>query len=1025
MLSNYSVRKPYTVIVAVILVLILGGVSLMNISTDLLPSLNLPYSVIITSYPGASPEEVEMVVTKPIEQSMASISNIKSVRSVSREHLSLVILEFSETTNMDSAVIEMRESLDMIGGYFPDSVGASNIMKINPDMMPVMVLSAAVEGQDISESSAFIETKIIPELESVEGVASVDASGLIDNQIHVILSDEKIEALNAEIKALMPMMPDISITKDMVSGILKGQNFSMPSGYITEEGVEYLVRTGEKLQDFEALKALTVMVIPVPGVEPVTLEDVADLIYMNNAAEMYSKVNGIDSVTLTLQKQTSFVTSDVSKRLNEKAAALSEQHSGLKLITLMDQGEYIDIVVNSLSMNLIYGGGLAILILILFLRDLKPTLIVGVAIPISLVAAFVLMYFSNITLNIISMGGLALGVGMLVDNAIVVIENIYRMRNEGKSPTESAVEGARQVSGAIMASTLTTVAVFLPIVFVEGFTREIFTDMGLTIAYSLVASLLIALTLVPSMAAKVLVKDVNRDHPIFEKIKKIYGRTLVFALKHKALVLLTALVLFGASIYGAVNMGTQLFPATDSGQITVTVTLPVGSQFEDMTQVADAVSEKIMAVSEVDSVGASLGGGMFGMGGLSGGSGNAVSFYVTLNEARTRSTDETVEEIIKIASSDAYELTVSGTDMNMGAMTGSGISIEIKGQSFETLEKIATEVVEIISDVPGTKDVSNGIEETSPELRVMVDFEKSIEKGLTSAQVFVEINKVLSADKSVTQIASETGDLDIYVKDAHSNVDFDRNDLLNLTIQSPQGEAVKVGDIADVVEASGFKSINRSEQQRYVTVSSDVAEGYNIGLVGDAVEEALADYSVPAGYALKMAGENETIRDSFKDLFLMLALALVFIYLIMVAQFQSLLSPFIVMFTIPLAFTGGFFGLMLAGLPLSIVAFVGLIILSGIVVNNGIVFVDYANKMREAGLALKEALVKTGTDRIRPILMTAMTTIFALSTTSIGAGTGTEMMQPMAITAIGGLIYATLLTLYVVPVLYAITHRDK
>lgn len=1025
MLSNYSVRKPYTVIVAVILVLILGGVSLMNISTDLLPSLNLPYSVIITSYPGASPEEVEMVVTKPIEQSMASISNIKSVRSVSREHLSLVILEFSETTNMDSAVIEMRESLDMIGGYFPDSVGTSNIMKINPDMMPVMVLSAAVEGQDISESSAFIETKIIPELESVEGVASVEASGLIDNQIHVILSEEKIEALNAEIKTLMPMMPEISITKDMVSGILKGQNFSMPSGYITEEGVEYLVRTGEKLQDIEALKALTVMVIPVPGVEPITLEDVADLIYMNNAAEMYSKVNGIDSVTLTVQKQTSFVTSDVSKRLNEKATALSEQHSGLKMITLMDQGEYIDIVVNSLSMNLIYGGGLAILILILFLRDLKPTLIVGVAIPISLVAAFVLMYFSNITLNIISMGGLALGVGMLVDNAIVVIENIYRMRNEGKSPTESAVEGARQVSGAIMASTLTTVAVFLPIVFVQGFTREIFTDMGLTIAYSLVASLLIALTLVPSMAAKVLVKDVNRDHPIFEKIKKVYGRTLVFALKHKALVLLTALILFGASIYGAINMGTQLFPATDSGQITVTVTLPVGSQFDDMTQVADAVSEKIMAVPEVDSVGASLGGGMFGMGGLSGGSGNAVSFYVTLDEARTHSTDETVAEIIKTASSDAYELTVSGTDMNMGAMTGSGISIEIKGQSFETLEKIATEVAEIISAVPGTKDVSNGIEETSPELRVMVDLERSIEKGLTSAQVFVEINKVLSADKSVTQIGSETGDLDIYVKDALSNADFDRKDLMNLTIQSPQGEAVKVGDIADVIEANGFKSINRSEQQRYVTVSSDVAEGYNIGLVGDAVEDALAGYSVPTGYTLKMAGENETIRESFKDLFLMLALALVFIYLIMVAQFQSLLSPFIVMFTIPLAFTGGFFGLMIAGLPLSIVAFVGLIILSGIVVNNGIVFVDYANKMREEGLALKDALVKTGTDRIRPILMTAMTTIFALSTTSIGAGTGTEMMQPMAITAIGGLIYATLLTLYVVPVLYAMTHRDN
>lgn len=1065
MLSNYSVRKPYTVVVAVILILILGAVSFLNINTDLLPSINLPYSVIITSYPGASPEEVELVVTRPIEQSMAAISNIKSVRSVSREHLSLVIMEFTESTNMDSAVIEMRESLDMISSYLPDGVGSSNIMKINPDMMPVMVISAAIEGKDIADSSAFLETRIIPEIESVEGVASVDASGLIKNQIHIILSEDKINDVNEKIKSLITeqmrkaaeaaalaagaqnlptaptgqptsqpsgdlaaseqAMPQIAITKEMVSGILKGQNFSMPSGYITEEGVEYLVRTGDKIADYEALKALTVMVMPIEGMDPITLEDVADVIYMNNSSEMYSKVNGTDAVTLTVQKQTEFVTSDVSKRINEKIESLSEEYKDVQIVTLMDQGEYIDIVVDSLSMNLIFGGGLAILVLILFLRDLKPTLIVGVAIPISLVAAFALMYFSDITLNIISMGGLALGVGMLVDNSIVVIENIYRMRNEGKSATVAAVEGAKQVSGAIMASTLTTVAVFLPIVFVQGFTREIFTDMGLTIAYSLLASLVIALTLVPSMAAKVLVKNVNQDHRIFEGLKNVYTKVLKISLKHKFAVIIIVFALFGASIYGALNMGTQLFPPTDSGQINVTLTLPAGSNFNDLTMTADEVAAQILELGEVESVGASVGGGMFGMGGLSGdGGGATASLYVSLMDDRDLSTDEVVSKIIDVASSDAYELSVSGTDMNMGAMTGSGISIEIKGNDFDTLERIANEIASIVEKVEGTADVSSGVEVTAPELRLTVDKEKSIANGLTVASVFMEVNKLLSDDAKATALSQMNGDIDVFVKDSDSDRAITRDDILNLTITSPTGAAVKVGDVADMVEANGFKSINRSNQQRYVTVSASLAEGYNIGIVSKELETAIEGYEVPSGYTLNMTGENETINDSFKDLFLMLALAIVFIYLIMVAQFQSLLSPFIVMFTIPLAFTGGFIGLMVAGMPLSIVAFVGLIVLTGIVVNNGIVFVDYANKMREEGLSLQDALIKTGTDRLRPILMTALTTIFALSTTSIGAGTGTEMMQPMAVTAIGGLIYATLLTLILVPVLYAITHKE-
>lgn len=1049
MLSNFSVRKPYTVVVAVVLIIILGIVSFMNISTDLLPSINLPYSVIITSYAGASPEEVEMIVTKPIEQSMASISNIKSVRSVSREHVSLVILEFGESTNMDSAVIEMRESLDMLATYMPDGVGASNIMKLNPDMMPVMVLSAAVAGQDISESSAFLERVIVPELESIEGVASVDVSGLVENEIHIILSDDKINDINKEIETIitaqmalaaqaaaasgqmMPpadsttmQSPTISISKDMISGLLKGQNFSMPTGYITESGVSYLVRTGDKIEDLDALKSMVVMHLPFEGLEPITLEDVADVIFSNNASEMYSKVNGTDAITLTIQKQTSYVTSDISKSIHARIDSIQKQHSNVEMVILMDQGEYIDIVVNSLSMNLVFGGILAVFVLLLFLRDFKPTLIVGVAIPISLVAAFVLMYFSDITLNIISMGGLALGVGMLVDNAIVVIENIYRMRHEGLDAKEAAVAGAKQVSGAIMASTLTTVAVFVPIVFVEGFTREIFQDMGLTIAYSLLASLVIALTLVPTMASKLLINDANKDHPFFERLKRGYTIVLKSALKHKFITIALVLGLFVGSIFGALSMGTELFPSMDSGELNGTLTLPVGSDFGALVTAGDYISEQILSIEGVESVGISAGGGTFGMSAIAGGgSTNSASLYITLSEERKLSTLEITDLITAIPPIAEYDLKVSGTDMNMGAMTGGAISINIKGQDFDTLEKMANEVADLVRSVEGTADVLSGIEETSPEYRVVVDKQLSVKYGLTVAQVFMEVNQLLAKESATTSINTDSGDINVFVYDATINQAITKEDILNLTLQSPLGEPVLLSDIATLEAANGFKSIGRINQQRYVTITGNLESNYNIGTVSAEIEKKLATYHVPTGYSIEMSGENETINNSFKDLSLMLLLGVLFIYLIMVAQFQSLLSPFIVMFTIPLAFTGGFLALMLVGMPLSIVAFIGLIVLAGVVVNNGIVFVDYANKMREEGHSKYDALIKTGNDRLRPILMTALTTIIALSTMSLGAGTGTEMMQPMAITAIGGLIYATLLTLVLIPVLYDIVHR--
>ncbi len=1053
MISYFSVNKPYTVIVAVIIVAILGVVSFTNMSTDLLPSINLPYTVVITTYIGASPEEVEMVVTRPIEQTMASIGNIKNIRSVSRENISLVILEFGENTNMDATVVEMRESLDMVTSYMSDKIGAPVIMKLNPDMMPIMVLSAAVKGQTISEASSFLETMIIPEFESIEGIASVSASGLIDNEIHVILRDEKINEINAKIqqavmatmsssvtalptqaeptspdRAQTMQMPGISITKDMVSGILKGQNFNMPAGYVTEEGVDYLIRTGDKINGTDELKELSIITIPIPGFEPVRLKDIADIILIESTGNRYSKVNGNDAVTLTIQKQTEYTTSGIAETVRERITDITEKNENVEIVVLMDQGEYVDIVVNSLSMNIILGGLLAVLILLIFLRDFKPTLIVGFAIPVSLVAAFVMMYFSNITLNIISMGGLALGVGMLVDNSIVVIENIYRMRNEGKGVKEATVEGAKQVTGAILASTLTTVAVFVPILFTQGFTRQIFADMGLTIAFSLIASLMVALTVVPMMASKMLVKNTVKEHKFFSALKSRYTNALIFSLKHKWIVILVVTVLFATSVFGVLTMGTELFPSSDFGQISVNLNMPKGTIFEDTEKAADKVMTLIMGIDDVDTVGASMGGGMmsmFGSGRAMSGSTESVSFYVNLKDNKKNTTDEVAQLIREMVQSSDYEISVNSSDMDLTALSGGTIAVSVKGKDFEVLKSIATDLANIVSDVAGTIDVSDGIEATEPELMITVNKDNSIAKGLTVAQVYMQINKLLANEAASTTIAVGNKDYNIFVTDETGKANLTRKDIMEFLVLAPSGEEVPLGDIAVIEETKGFSSIHRNNRQRTITVRAELMDGYNIGKVSEEINDRLLEYQVPEGYTVEQEGENKMIRDSFRDLFLMLLMAVAFIYLIMTAQFQSLLSPFIVMFTIPLAFTGGFVALLITGKPVSIVAFVGLIVLAGIVVNNGIVFVDYVNKMREDGMSKKDAIIKAGNDRIRPILMTALTTIFALSTMSVGAGQGTEMMQPMAITAIGGLIYATLLTLIFIPVLYDSFNKEK
>ena len=1113
MISKFSVKKPYTVLVGVVLAIILGVVSFTRMTADLLPNINLPYVIVMTTYPGASPETVETVVTQPVESAMATVSNIENIMSVSNENYSMVVLEFSQTADMNAVSLEIRENLDQIKSFWDDSVGNPIIMKLNPDMMPIMITAVGREGMDNAQISEFTEDTIMPELESIEGVASVSAAGLLEESVNVIIRREKIEEINAKIYALidegfkeaeqpildgkkelesglaelaenkkqlednlskmtagMPQYAQLQaslkqleateqqlqenlaqleegekqiaeakaeahaqadmsgvLTVDTVKGLLTAQNFSMPAGYVTEEGVDYLVRLGDKPSTVDEMKALPLLNLHMEGVPVITLEDVADVFYTDNSADIYANVNGSAGVMLILQKQTGYSTGEVSDKLADKYEKLMEQYDGLNLVTLMDQGIYIDLVKDSIFSSIIWGFGLAVLILILFLKDLRPTLVVAVSVPISLVTAVVCMYFSGVTLNIISLSGLALGIGMLVDNSIVVIENIYRLRGLGYSVKEAAMEGAKEVAGAITASTLTTVCVFLPIVFTEGITRQLFVDMGLTIGFSLMASLLIAMTVVPAMSSKILAKSgEQKEGKLFGGLVKVYDKVLKFSLKMKPLVLIIAVVLLVLSGVLAISNGTAFMSDMDSTQLTVNVQLPDDATLVETGEISDKVVEAIMTIDDVQDVGAMSSSSAMSMGGSD--STNKATIYVVTKEDKKKSNEEIAELIRQKTSGLEAEITVDTSSMDMSALGGSGISIQVRGRDLDELGRIGKEVAAIVAGVEGTTEVSDGMQKAEEELRIIVNRDKAVDYGLTVAQVFSEVYGKLASASTATTLVGADKDYGVYVLNG-SDMELTRELLkeLEVTGKGADGKEIKVAlkDIAEFEAAESLTSINRTEQTRYITVSAAIADGYNIGLVSADVEEALKDYQVPAGYRLVFSGENEMIVEAMKQMLLMLLLAVVFMYLIMVAQFQSLKSPFIIMFTIPLAFTGGLFGLYLSGSEVSVIALIGFVMLSGIIVNNGIVLIDYMNQLRERGMAKREAIMEAGRTRLRPVLMTAMTTILALSTLVFSSDMGADMGKPMAIVTIGGLIYGTLLTLVVIPCIYDIFNKDK
>ena len=842
--------------------------------------------------------------------------------------------------------------------------------------------------------------------------------------LELSLGESELKKASNELKAAKEQAYEASdmtnkITPEMISNIVMAQNFAMPAGYVSDDDSKHLVKVGDKLSSIEELENL--LLFDINGVGKIYLKDVADISKVDNSKETYANINGNDGVMISLQKSSVSSTTEVTKNIGKTIDDIMKENDKVNITTLMDQGIYIEMIIDSVLDNLIFGGALAIIVLLLFLKSFKPTIIIALSIPISLFVSMVLMYFSNITLNIISLSGLSLGVGMLVDNSIVVIENISKMREKGMSAAKASVYGARQVSGAIFASTLTTICVFLPIVFADGMTKQIFTDMGLTIAYSLLSSLIVSLTVVPAMSSKLLEKVEKKPSILFDRLINLYEKALRWALKHKVFVILPVVALLIFSVYRVGSMGTSFMPSMDSTEMSATLEMPIGSSKKDTIKMSDKIINNLMKIDDIETIGATDSTNSM----LGKASDTTMSFFIKLKEDKKHSNTEIAKIIEERTKDFDCELKVSASNMDMGALAGSGIQVIIKGEDLDELKSIAIDISKEIKPIKGIKEITTGLENPSSETRIIVDKNKAMEYGLTTAQIYQTIANEIKTDTSSTILTIGRNDYPVIVSNGDS---LTKNELKNLTMTGTKDNEkveVKISSIVSISDDESLSSISRENQSRYMTVTATIDTDYNVGLVGKDVKAKLDNYKVKDGYSIEIGGEMETISDAMGDLVLMITLAVVFVYLVMVAQFQSLLSPFIVMFTIPLAFTGGLLALLITGNDLSVVSMLGFLVLSGVVVNNGIVFVDYVNQLRATGMSKKEAIIETGRSRIRPILMTALTTILAMSTMALSTGMGAEMTQGLAIVSIGGLAYSTILTLVVIPILYDLMQRNE
>jgi len=1021
-LARFSIKRPVTTLMIIAVVLVLGFISFSRLGIDLFPEFSFPVGVVMTQYQGASSHEVENLITKPLEQVLSTMNNVKNIQSMSSEGNSTIIVEFNWGTNMDIATQDMREKIDLIEPYLPSDAKAPMIVKFDPSMMPVMQI-ALYGSDDIVQLKKIAEDVIESRLLRIEGVASVGISGGLERQIAISVDPDKLSFYG--------------LSMSQLASKLQMENINLPGGNVNQGKKQYNIRTQAEFEDISEIEN---MPIPLPQGGTIPLKSIAKVEDTYKDISTIARYNGKPSIALTIQKQSGYNTVQVAKKVKSEMAKIAKEipvEIGYEMI--LDQSDFIEFSINNVKNNAITGGIIAVMVIYLFLQNLRSTLVIGLSIPISIIATFVLVYFSNITLNMMSLGGLALGIGMLVDNSIVVLENIYSHRIKGEDPETAAIWGTNEVAMAITASTLTTVAVFLPIVFVQGMTAQLFKQLALTVTFSLLSSLFVALTIVPLLSSRLMTQiDVaeifseedskkgilsllKKFKDLYVRVEQKYSNLLKWSLAHRKAVIIPLVMLFVISMALVPLIGAEFLPHSDAGSISISVKLPYGTNLDETDRFVSELVDRIKEIPEIEGIMESIGsaGGMAGLSGSDSSEASITLQLVPLNE-RQRSAEEVAEEIRKItmdmAGAEIKVRAVSSMDFAGGGSLES-ISIEISGDDLDELDEIAREVSEIVKATPGAREVKTSLDEGKPELVIKIDRDKATMYGLTSAQIAQTINSAISGSVA-TKYKVGGDEIDVVIKSDKELVD-DISKVQDLLIPSATGAFLTLRDVAKVEKSTGPVTIVRQNQARQVTVTGTVV-GRDIGTVNREIQQKLNELHLPEGYSIKMGGEQEQMMESFSDMLLVFVLAVILVYMVMAAQFESLKHPFVIMFTVPLALIGVVLSLLLTGHTINIISLIGVIMLAGIVVNNAIVLIDFINQLRESGMSRNEAIITAGPARLRPILMTTLTTVLGLVPLSLGIGEGGELGAPMAVSVIGGLTFSTLLTLIVIPVVYTI-----
>lgn len=1009
-----SIRRPVLTMVTMLLVIVLGAVSLVNIPLKLIPEINPPIGVVVATYDQAGPEEVNDQVTIPIEESLSTTTGLDTMASTAQEGSSLTLLQFGWATDINDVEGEISQALDNV--QLPDGAGDPSFLKFDPSQLPIIQMSVSSELEEL-EFQGLVE-ELSEELERIDGVASVDAEGLTTETIEIQLDSDEMENYQLEMNTLQQM--------------LAASDISLPGTTISDGTDSITTRIQAQMQSIEDLEAFPVTIDPEAG-EEVTLGDISEIVRVSDSGETISRTNQNPSVLINVLEESNGNTSQVSGEfLDVLESTLDEpRFEGIEGDVLFDQGDYINRSIQDIATALILGAVFAMVVLFLFLRNVRSPIIIGIAIPYSVIFTFVLMYFSDFTLNLLTMGGLALGVGMLVDNSIVVIENINRHLGLGKTPKEAAYEGAREVAAAITASTFTTIAVFLPVLFIEGIIGQIFTQFSLTVAFSLLASLIVALTVVPMFASKFM-KTVNtsmeekRRRSIYNRIIQ---RMLKFALRFRLLTFLIVGVLVALGAFGIYRTGMIFLPETDESFFTANIDMTSGTNLETTEAALLEMEEYLLGIEEVD-VFLAMAGASDTSGIGAGGEASQGSIYVTTvpPDERERSTNEVVDEVSEELQSIA-ENYVEDAEVSMMTTTSTGtdssvLTFDLMNSSEQDLEEDEEKITRALGEMDSVTRVSNNTTDTIDELAITLDHDALFENGLAASEVASTFNN-MTTGMDVFMVLDESTEEYLMVRMTLPDEDVDSEEALgDMVISRTEEGAVTLDEVATVDRQPAPSAVERINGQHAYQYELELEPGANLSEAVTEMQDIVNGLDLSSGSNLSFTGDQELIEDSIMDMIMAMILAVILVFLVMAAQFESFKYPFVIMFTIPLSAVGVMLGLWLTDTPLSVPVFIGMLVLIGIVVNNGIVLVDFINQLRARGMNAYEAIIEAVDVRTRPIFMTAFTTILGLVPIAIGLGEGSEINQPMGISVIGGLLASTLLTLVIVPVVYSLFTKE-